>query len=255
LKGRAFNLIVALSSLLWLATAVLWLRSGVRADYLTHVSPSSVYDLYSEARAMHFQRQPGEPDYPVAWQVLSFSGSFDYEYDPWKPSSSWERAFGRFEWFRDPTSRLFRVSVPYWPLFLASAILPVVWVIRREAWRRVRIILAAAFGLWPVWLSALYSIDPCPVIGYCLLIAGAAAFLLTLRDAARTAIARHRGPWPWQWRRRRVYERERQGRCVACGYDLRADPEGGGALLACCPECGTATERGAGEEETVRGNG
>ena len=29
------------------------------------------------------------------------------------------------------------------------------------------------------------------------------------------------------------------GRCAECGYDLRASPEGGGALLPRCPECGT----------------
>jgi hypothetical protein len=39
------------------------------------------------------------------------------------------------------------------------------------------------------------------------------------------------------WRRRfRIPE----GCCPKCGYDLRATPEKGGALLSRCPECGTA---------------
>lgn len=38
-----------------------------------------------------------------------------------------------------------------------------------------------------------------------------------------------------RWRER---SRMRRGRCPACGYDLRATPEEGGALLGRCPECG-----------------
>ena len=35
--------------------------------------------------------------------------------------------------------------------------------------------------------------------------------------------------------------RARQGLCLSCGYDLRATPEHGRALLPRCPECGVAT--------------
>jgi len=38
------------------------------------------------------------------------------------------------------------------------------------------------------------------------------------------------------WRASLVYYRKRRGRCVACGYDLRATP-------ALCPECGTPSRR------------
>ena len=43
------------------------------------------------------------------------------------------------------------------------------------------------------------------------------------------------------WRARRGLTRRRRaraGRCADCGYDLRASPEEGGALLCRCPECG-----------------
>lgn len=42
-----------------------------------------------------------------------------------------------------------------------------------------------------------------------------------------------------RWRKKR---RAPVGLCPACGYDLRASPEGGGAVLARCPECGTVPD-------------
>jgi hypothetical protein len=38
--------------------------------------------------------------------------------------------------------------------------------------------------------------------------------------------------------------KSRWGLCTACGYDLRATPAAGGALLAVCPECGKETHAG-----------
>lgn len=41
----------------------------------------------------------------------------------------------------------------------------------------------------------------------------------------------------------RYRKRPAAGYCIACGYDLRATPEAGGALLDRCPECGRIPER------------
>jgi hypothetical protein len=52
------------------------------------------------------------------------------------------------------------------------------------------------------------------------------------------------GAWPaasvalFVRRRRRAARRKRLNLCRRCGYDLRATPAAGGALLAVCPECG-----------------
>ena len=45
-------------------------------------------------------------------------------------------------------------------------------------------------------------------------------------------------PAVWVYRFRKARRARRKGLCPACGYDLRATPEGGGALLGRCPECG-----------------
>lgn len=62
------------------------------------------------------------------------------------------------------------------------------------------------------------------------------------------------GILPAIWWRRFSNARESKwraghGLCRRCGYDLRATPDGGGAIQACCPECGL--EAGAGG--SVRG--
>ncbi len=51
-------------------------------------------------------------------------------------------------------------------------------------------------------------------------------------------------PAGWVAGRLRVRRRRRTGRCAACGYDLRASPEGGGATMARCPDCGREASAG-----------
>ena len=53
-------------------------------------------------------------------------------------------------------------------------------------------------------------------------------------------------PVAYAARQRTAYRLNKPGRCAACGYDLRATPQGpeaGGALLDRCPECGTVPHR------------
>jgi hypothetical protein len=45
-------------------------------------------------------------------------------------------------------------------------------------------------------------------------------------------------PGVWVTRKFRHARRVRMGHCISCGYDLRATPLSGGALLDRCPECG-----------------
>lgn len=59
------------------------------------------------------------------------------------------------------------------------------------------------------------------------------------------------GAWPactlarLGWRHRRARRRHRAGRCIACGYDLRALPAPGPSpITRRCPECGTCVGSG-----------
>lgn len=58
------------------------------------------------------------------------------------------------------------------------------------------------------------------------------------------------GSWPVGsialliYRLRRLRRLARAGCCRKCGYDLRSTPDGSGALLAVCPECGEVTAGG-----------
>lgn len=62
--------------------------------------------------------------------------------------------------------------------------------------------------------------------------------VVTLHHALPTLLSL---PLPLAWLRRRWMPRRRAkaGLCLVCGYDLRATPEVGPALLGRCPECGT----------------
>jgi hypothetical protein len=59
------------------------------------------------------------------------------------------------------------------------------------------------------------------------------------------------GAWPcaslalFVRRRRRARRLALVGCCRRCGYDLRATPEAGGAMLATCPECGRSAAAAA----------
>lgn len=57
--------------------------------------------------------------------------------------------------------------------------------------------------------------------------------------------------WFFAWgRHRRRLRRAAGGLCAACGYDLRATPRAGEALLSRCPECGAVPAARTGRYES-----
>lgn len=238
---RPSTFLCALSCALLLALVAMWARSFVCAEYISHYSPLATLDFYSEAGGLHYARSPGDAGAPLRWMFLRLRESSDRTGVPWRT-----KMIGRFDWSSDSALGQSLVSVPYWTLVLLAAAYPAWWARRAGPGRRwLRIVVAAAFGLWPFELICLAPYagesDLWDAAGAWILSLLVALLVLVLRDIVRSWWTGQREPWPWQWRLRRAIRRYRNGLCVACGYDLRADPEGGGVLLPRCPECGTPT--------------
>jgi hypothetical protein len=86
---------------------------------------------------------------------------------------------------------------------------------------------------WPVsWTDEGWKVDGCRQTARSLAFP---CWLVILPAGAWPAITWTRQIRRWQRTRRRL----RTGRCLACGYDLRATAEFAGPLVPRCPECGT----------------
>jgi hypothetical protein len=95
-----------------------------------------------------------------------------------------------------------------------------------------------SMALWPIgeafaWLIALGVVTGASLwaLGSC---AAAIVFIIMALVIWRVYFPR-RCPWCRQWQSARAVRRWRQGRCVACGYDLT------GNVSNQCPECGQPT--------------
>lgn len=120
-------------------------------------------------------------------------------------------------------------------LAAAAAAVPlvVVWVLWARGPRDHDVLLSwpgawevFAYGDWVV-LDDVPEVQPSHVVlGYHLQTLGMFSALAALACFAMSGVCRG------------VPRRRRPGHCASCGYDLRATPEAGGALLGRCPECG-----------------
>lgn len=196
---RAFNILVVVSAVLCVGTALLWVRTEAmqRTESFTWGGPGVYHclDLSGDDAKYKVLYDPGSPATPAHWEELH--GGWTRPPRPSKPSAlpptsvTWvlPRPDGTFQptsragshslgieratfagWYGPGTS-LVSYRVSYFVVMLPSTVLPALWLTR---------------------------------------------FVIR------------------RWR----HGRHGAGRCRNCGYDLRATPEEGGALLGRCPECG-----------------
>jgi hypothetical protein len=210
MRRRLLNLLTALSLLLCVAVAALWVRSHLVYEQVGRITPDHGAEVVRSASGrLHFARH--------SYSDPAFAGAMDGKWSHYPrvrspkgwPESEYQQpadetlGFARYvgtvsiwpghfypgvpinprpsradpRWWRDD----YRVwVVPHWVLFLATGSLPALWL-----WRHPP----------STWESPL---------------------------------ARLRA----YFRRRIALARRSAGRCPSCGYDLRATPD-------LCPECGT----------------
>jgi hypothetical protein len=100
----------------------------------------------------------------------------------------------------------------------------------------------SSYSRFPPWLERLGFTAQIKPAGYWNEKEGGTVFALTLPYwfiCPLTALLPIR--WVIQETRQRRALRANPNACLNCGYDLRATPDGLGAKLPVCPECGTAT--------------
>jgi hypothetical protein len=185
--------LAVLSLVLCLGAAALWVRSYSRADDVSWVGRLKKADLNSEGGSIHASLETYPPSYPP--------GRYDLESGEWRPDpKGWHAEWGLpslgRDWRWDFTELLsepfFRGTGWHWR-HLGFGI-----AIFRATDARVQRPNLIRTLVVPHWfLCVLFALTP----------------LARLR-------AFHR-----------ARSRRRQGRCPACGYDLRATP-------GRCPECG-----------------
>ena len=144
-RRRLLNLLTALSLLLFVAVAVLWVRSYCRYDHVKYVGSKWVYGVQSDRGLLIFNRYSVWNDFArpggagSGWYIESFGGAGGaprpiHHYNAKRYPKPWYRFKlhpPRLEsrWYRD-------AAIPDWVACLLAAVLPARWVLSVRSQRR-----------------------------------------------------------------------------------------------------------------------
>jgi hypothetical protein len=177
MKRRLFNLAAAISLVLCVSTAALWVRSyGAPEEFVWHGHDGDVGFFATQQGTALFAANRGPREvWPAEWYglrhtrdprafpvVAALSRMHSLSIDRGDEYVMWSR--GGFGWYYyQPRSRgysLRRAIVPFWALTLATAMLPIGWVAHRLHARR-----SARLGLCTCGYDLCESPDRCPECG------------------------------------------------------------------------------------------
>jgi hypothetical protein len=219
-----WNLVTCLLLLACLAACAMWVRSRSVCDVVRRTDPAGVETAFVSADgALQYSRTSSTSTLAI-YSYTNSGTTYTNALMSMKAPQPWQ-------WLRSPPSQ-----AP------SSLLQPAAGDAALDL--RVVTLLARATPVYPPGgysgFSPYGGLGPMPPTSTATTLSVASPDWFLAAVAALQPLARLAG---W-YARRRQSRRAGRGVCGHCGYDLRATPDGGGALLDRCPECGEVSAAG-----------
>jgi hypothetical protein len=141
-KRPLFTLLSTLSFLLFLATAVFWLRSYRSQERITWITQNGYYSLWTahgslelgflHGNAVYKPTETASPKYTRDRADPPFNGLVFLEFDPPVTHTDWQHAGFALHQVHQPSRLYVKAFAPFWSLALLTSLFPLTWLISRR---------------------------------------------------------------------------------------------------------------------------